>query len=45
MKGIRGLAEAISEWVGGGDAGVPGVTAPAQDLPWATVSHSELAAM
>ena len=24
MKGIRGLAEAISEWVGGGDAGVPG---------------------
>ena len=24
MKGIRGLAEAISEWAGGGDAGVPG---------------------
>ena len=30
MKGIRGLAEAISEWAGGGDAGVP---APAQDWP------------
>jgi hypothetical protein len=44
MKGIRGSAEAISEWVGGGDAGCR-VTASAQDLPWATVSHSELAAM
>ena len=39
------MAEAISEWACGCDAGVPGVTASAQDLPWATVSHSESAAM